>query len=377
MRDHCSRAFILPQAGEATVKWSLRIARVGQVSISVHGAFLLLLGWEVVSGLLDSPADQRGWQALREGLYVLTVLVLLLLHELGHLLAASWCGITTREILLLPLGGIARLDRAPAGVGQEVLVALAGPLVNLLLAGALLGGLVLVHQPFDPRHLSIVSGDYLTRLFWINIALTGCNMLPALPLDGGRVLRAILARKGDQSQANQTALVLGQGLALLAGFVGLLAGDALLLFLALCVWIGAGQDASQVQHALPLASLSVRQAMICDFRTLRPDDSLAVAIGHVLAGFPHDFPVEQEGRLVGMLPRGDLLTALARQGETAKVSEIMRRDYPTATPSQSLQEVLEQFQDSDYQALPVLENGKIVGLLTMDAVGELLALRLS
>lgn len=357
------------------MKWSVRLGRVGNVTFAVHGAFLLLLGWELLTGLLESPADQRGWKALQEGLYVLAVFALLLLHELGHLLAASWCGIVTRSITLLPLGGIARLDRMPANVRQEVIVALAGPLVNLLLAAGLLVGVVLAHPDFTLRRLSLVSGDFLTRLFWINVALAGGNLLPVLPLDGGRVLRAVLARKEDSVQATQSVAAAGQGLALLAGFFGLWSGNALLLFLALCIWIGAGQEASQSQQSLPLATLLVRQAMIREFRTLGPEDTLAVAIGHVLAGFPHDFPVEENGRLRGMVLRSDLLTALARQGEHVRVADIMRQKYPTAIPAQSLQEVLEQFQDCDYQALPVVENDQIVGLLTMDSLGELLALR--
>lgn len=178
---------------------------------------------------------------------------------------------------------------------------------------------------------------------------------------------------------NVTLVVLGAFLLLVwkapEARLSVLAVSVLLLFLALCLWIATVRKTRQAQSILPLASLSVRQAMIRNFRTLAPNDTLAVAIGHVLAGFPHDFPVEEEGRLIGMVPRGDLLTSLARRGETAPVAEVMCREYPSITPAQSLQEVLEHFQDCDYQALPVVENGKVVGLLTMDALGELLALR--
>ncbi len=356
------------------MKWSLRIVRIGNVSLAIHGAFLLLLGWEVLSRLLENPAEQRWWKALQEGLFALVVVALLVLHELGHLLAAARYGSWTREITLLPLGGIARLDRPLPGVRQEVVVALAGPAVNLLLAGLFLGGLALENAANLGGRL-LAAGDFLTRVFWVNVALAGSNLLPGLPLDGGRVLRALLAGQGHPGEGTLTAAAVGQGLALLAGFVGLLTGHALLLFLALCVWIGAAHEASLSQQLLPLATLRVGQTMIRDFRTLRPDDTLAVATRHVLAGFPHDFPVEEEGRLVGMLPRGDLLTALARQGETVPVATVMRRDYPTANPAETLQDVLEHFQNCSYQALPVVQDGKIVGLLTMDALGELLALR--
>ncbi len=370
------------------MKWSVRIVRVGNVTLAVHGAFLLLLGWEMLARWLspDSPGalpaspaggeplDRRGWETLQESLFVLGVFASLLLHELGHFLAAGWLGLGTREVTLFPLGGIARLDRMPAGWSQEVLLALSGPLVNLLLAAAILGWLSHESASGLGTRLQRVPADCLTRLFWVNLGLLGANLLPGLPLDGGRVLRAVLARKENIAQATQTAASMGQGLALLAGFLGLVLGNVLLLFLALCVWIGATHEASLAQQTRPLAALSVRQAMIRDFRTLRTDDSLAVAIGHVLAGFPHDFPVEEDGRLVGMLLRGDLLTALAREGSSAQVGAILRRDYPVANPAQTLQDVLEQFQDSRYQALPVVEDGKVVGLLTMDSLGDLLAL---
>ncbi len=357
------------------MKWSLRLGQVGSVRLAVHGAFLLLLGWEMLSGLLDSPAVLRGQTLVHEGLFVLAVFQLLLLHELGHLLAATRYGVKTREIILLPLGGIARLDRPLAGVGQEVVYAMAGPLVNLFLAGGLLAGLVVAYPGLRLSRLTWDAGGLMTRLFWVNVALAGGNLLPILPLDGGRVLRAVLARREDLVQATQTADVAGQGFLLLVGFTGLLSGNALLLFLALCLWIGSTQEAGPAPQTLSLAGLQVRQAMIRNFRTLRPEDPLAVAIGHVLAGFPHDFPVEENGHLIGMVLRGDLLTTLARRGESTRVAEVMRRDHPTATPAQSLAEVLEQFRDCDFQALPVVQDGKVVGLLTMDALGELLALR--
>jgi predicted transcriptional regulator len=200
-------------------------------------------------------------------------------------------------------------------------------------------------------------------------------------MDGGRVLRALLAMRMDYVRATQVAATVGQGLAFVFGFVGLfgipgiLPPLPMLLFIALFVYIGAAQEANVVAMRSALSGIPVEYAMIRDFHTLTPQDTLAVATRHVLNGFQQDFPVLDGGRLVGVLTRGDLLTALAERGEAGIVGEVMKPQTETADPSEMLQHALARLDESQCPALPVVRNGTVVGILTPENVGEFVMIR--
>jgi stage IV sporulation protein FB len=354
------------------MKWSWKLGTAGAAAWYVHSTFGLLALWLVASRLLGS-GSQYGWrQALQEILFVLSVLVAVLLHELGHLLVARHYGLGVLDILLLPTGGVSRLVSLPERLrlSQDLVMALTGPAVNLLVAAALWGYMMATGAPRLPRP-TLLGGELLPRLFWVNVALAGINLAPALPLDGGRLLRAVLARRGDPVTAAARAAGIGQGLAVVLGIAGLFVGP-LLVFVALCLWIGAVREIVQPIPPARREGIPVRQAMSRAFRTLRPDETLAVPTGYVLGGFAHDFPVEEAGRLIGMLPRGDLLMALARHGEEALVSAVMRRDFQVVAPTERLVEVVQRMRQSACHALPVVENDQVIGLVTMDTLGEFL-----
>jgi CBS domain-containing protein len=204
-----------------------------------------------------------------------------------------------------------------------------------------------------------------------NVILALFNLLPAFPMDGGRALRALLATRMEYTRATQRAAFIGQGLAILFAFLGLL-GNPMLIFIALFVWIGAGQEASMALMKSALAGIPVRRAMLTDFRTLTPSSTLGDAVDLVLAGSQQDFPVVTNGRIEGILTRSDLLAALGRSGRTAAVATTMRRDCPTADASEMLESVLAGLQGRDCHTMPVTERGALVGLVTMDNVGEFL-----
>src|SRR5690349_18311772 len=274
------------------MKWSFRIGRVSGIDIYVHFTFLLLLGWVVLANL----SREGGLDvAIREGLFVLTLFGIIVLHELGHALAARQYGIRTHDITLLPIGGVARLERMPDDPRQELVVALAGPAVNALLAAGIYLGLVMGHGLLHPSAVLQVGGSLLDQLFWVNVTLAVFNLLPAFPMDGGRVLRALLAMRMDYVRATQIAASIGQAMAIVFGLLGLLT-NPFLLFIALFVWIGAAQEASMVQMRTALSGIPVSRAMLTDFHSVAPDDPAKRVLELILAGSQEDFPVVDGGQ---------------------------------------------------------------------------------
>jgi predicted transcriptional regulator len=257
---------------------------------------------------------------------------------------------------------------------QELWVALAGPAVNVVIAAALFSWLV-VTDTFSPlADLGVARGSFLERLMVVNAGLVLFNLLPAFPMDGGRVMRALLASRMEYTRATQLAANVGQGMALLFGFLGLI-GYPFLLFIAFFVWIGAAQEASMVQMKSALGGIPVGRAMLTDFRSLAPSDSLARAVELILAGSQHDFPVIEHGRVVGVLTRGDLLTALPQRGDGVAVFEVMQREFQLVDSGDMLETAMQRLQECACHTLPVQHDGRVVGLLTMDNVGEFVAIQ--
>jgi Zn-dependent protease/predicted transcriptional regulator len=353
------------------MRWSWRIGRIAGIPIAVHGTFVIFLAWVAWGQFMLRHRLADAGTAL---LIILLLFGTVLLHELSHALTAKRFGIPTRDILLLPIGGVSRMERLPANPRQELAVALAGPALNLVLAGVLFLALALRTPLAGAPPKPWAAGDLLAKLFWVNISLAVFNLLPAFPMDGGRVLRAILALRMDRVQATRIAAQIGQGLALWFGLLGLFF-NPMLLFIALFVWIGAAEEAMHEQITSALGEVPVSRAMITAFQTLSPDDALEQAVQHILAGFQQDFPVVEAGRLVGVLTRSRLLAALVQQGARAPVREVMQRQFETAEPSDRLERALARLHRCDCHTLPVVERGRLVGIVTMENIGELLMIR--
>jgi len=349
------------------MKWSWRIGRILGIDVYMHMTFLLLLAWVAASHYLPRRDWREAWSGV---VFILVLFGIVVLHELGHALTARRFGIRTRDITLLPIGGVARLERMPEDPRQEFLVAVAGPAVNVVLA-ILIAAVIVVASGASALfgEFRMVGGDFLLKLLWVNIALAVFNMLPAFPMDGGRVLRALLAMRMDHVRATHIAAQIGQLMAFVFGFIGLFT-NPFLVFIALFVWMGAAGEASMVQMKSSLSGIPVRQAMITDFRSVAPGDPLRVVVDHVLAGFQQDFPVTEDGRLIGVLTRDDLIKAVAGEGLDAPVASIMRREFETADPAEMLETAFLRLQNCDCHALPVVRGDQLVGILTMDNVGE-------
>jgi Zn-dependent protease len=353
------------------MRWSWKLGRFAGIDVFVHATFFLLLGWVGVAHWMVA----RQVSAALEGIvFILAIFACVVLHEYGHALTARRYGIRTRDITLLPIGGLARLERMPEHPIQELWVALAGPAVNVVIAAVLYVWLAATSALVPLEDLAFGAGGFLQRLLLVNLFLVGFNMLPAFPMDGGRVLRALLATRVEYTRATQTAAYIGQGMALLFALVGLFT-NPFLLFIALFVWIGAAQEAAAVQMKHSFGGIPVREAMITDFRALSHRDPIERAVELILEGSQQDFPVLDDERVVGILTRGDLLLALQRHGRLTPVAQVMRRDFPVLYYSDMLEDALRHMQSRHCQMAPVLHHSRLVGLLTAENLGEYLMIQ--
>jgi Zn-dependent protease len=352
-------------------RWSWTLVRVAGVEIRLHVTFLILLGWIVFSQLsrgagLGSVLEAFGLVGM--------VFAIIVLHEFGHILVARRFGIRTRDILLLPIGGVARLDRMPSDPRQELLVALGGPAVNLALAlvafavsGALGGHL-------GPEGLLFTGGPLLARFVWINLLLAGFNLLPAFPMDGGRALRALLSMRMDRVRATDWASGIGRAMAVAFGVIGLF-GNPMLVFVALFVWIGAGEEAAMVHIHASLESMHVRDAMVTSFETLPVTATVADGIERALHSVHREFPLIQGDRLVGIVLANELVEAGSKGHGADPIGSLAHRIEGVAGPGDSVEGALERLAASETHVLPVIESNRMIGLLLPENVVALLTLR--
>jgi Zn-dependent protease/predicted transcriptional regulator len=354
------------------MKWSWKVGRIAGIDVYIHSTFFLLLLWV---GFINLGSDRDVGAALSAVGFVVAIFACVLLHEFGHALMAKRLGFQTRDITLLPIGGLARLERIPRDPMQELWVALAGPAVNVVIAAVLLVWLLATSEWQPISGLGVASGSFVWRVLWVNVILVAFNALPAFPMDGGRVLRAILATQMDHTRATQIAATVGQGMALLFGLVGLFA-NPLLIFIALFVWIGAAQEASLVQMQEALGGIPVRRAMLTEYVAVGPGDSLGRLIELTLAGSQRDFPVTEDGRVIGIVTQDALLRGLTERGRDVPASEVMRTDFQTAEANEMLEAALSRCNEAgDCTVLPVTDHGRLVGLVTGENVGEFIRIQ--
>lgn len=354
------------------MKWQWKLGRFAGIDVYVHATFLLLIGWVGYSYWLE----RQNWgDVLRGILFILALFVCVVLHEYGHALTARKYGIKTRDITLYPIGGVARLERMPDKPIEELWVALMGPAVNVVIAALLFAYLVVTHTLVPIQGLTVSSGSFAERLMMVNLWLVLFNLIPAFPMDGGRVLRALLALRMDYVRATQVAATIGQGLAFILGFIGLFS-NPFLLFIAFFVWIGASQEAGAVQVKSSVSGIPVTRAMLTDFKTLSPRDNLSQVVALILAGSQHDFPVvDANGRVAGILDRDAFMRALTQHGQSAPVMDFVRRDLPEVDSYEMLEMAINRLQESGSKTLPVTHGGQLVGLITMENVTEYLMIR--
>jgi Zn-dependent protease/CBS domain-containing protein len=352
-------------------RWSWTIGRIAGIDIQVHATFLLLLVW---IAYVQYQSIGTAAAAISGVVFVLAVFGSVVLHELGHALTAAHFGVKTRGILLWPLGGVAQLEQIPDEPREELLIAVAGPAVTVVIAVILYLVLRFTGVQVDYHNAFAGNGTFLERLFWINLVLAAFNLLPAFPMDGGRILRALIAMRIDHGRATTIAAGIGQAFALAFGLYGLfVSGNIWLVFIAFFVWIAAASEARASRFKSVLDGIPVSRVMITNVETLSPTDPLSVAVDHVVAGFQHDFPVIENGKVVGILTRSVLMRAVAQGRSGITVGDIMERSFVAAAPNDMLDAALTRLQQCACQTLPVLRDGQLAGVLTLESIGTLVA----
>jgi len=356
------------------VKTSFRVARIAGIDINVHVTFFLILLFGAIQWGI--PWGPRG--ALFGALLMVVLFACVVLHELGHSLVAKAFGIPVRDITLLPIGGVARMDRNPSKPVHELLIAAAGPLVNVVIALALLAA-----TDAGERLATLSGGDPTkqmtpgleTALLWLllaNVFLAGFNLIPAFPMDGGRMLRALLALFLGFSSATRIASAVGQALALGLGLVGLVSGNLLLVLVAMFVFFGAGQERAEEQARVVLGTTRVGDAYNRNAITLAPGTQVTQVVDHILTSYQPDFAVMQGTKLLGVVSRDDILKSLATELSDAYVTGIMHRDVLTVDAGLTLEEVREMMATSGQRLAAVSRGEVFLGLVSREDLAEAL-----
>jgi Zn-dependent protease len=356
----------LPQA--PPLSGTIGLLKVFGVPVRLHFTFVLLAVFLIMVGV---TGDQS---ALVSVVYIDALFGSVLLHELGHALVSKRYGIKTLEIVMFPIGGLARLERMPKA-REELWIALAGPFVNILIAAAIFGTIAIRELPVNLHELiRPTDANLAERIGFGNLILAAFNLIPAFPMDGGRILRSLLARKHSEEVATQMAARAGRALAILMGFYGLLTMQFMLIFIAFFVYLGATQEGAAAMGRALVQGIPVRDAMVTDYRTLPHGATIREAADLLLATSQQDFPVMHAGSVIGLLGRTALLRAMAVEGPDAYVSGTMDRNYVSLAPATDMAEALPVLASAGTCAL-VMENDQLLGLLTTENVSEYLLLR--
>ena len=360
---------------------SFKIGRAFGIDIKVHWTFLLLLVFFAVYGYIQG-GNLLG-MALTAGLIVM-LFGFVLLHEYGHSIVAQRLGIEIQDITLLPIGGVARMKALPEKPSDEVKIAVAGPLVNVALATVLYG---IAYVGFGSNPLQVTGfpntgtsvGGIISYLALINVILAGFNLIPAFPMDGGRVLRGLLATRMGAIQATNIAAFVGQAFAALFFLYGLLGGNFILVLIAVFIFFGATGEAQVVRQREQMRGLTVSDVMGTKGRTetITPYHNFGQVLDAVIHGYQEDFPVvEEDGRLVGILTRKEILSAAHSPERFNNVRDIMKTKFPSLAPGADLfKEGYKLLGESGLRALPVVDNGKLAGMLTIEDIGQASLLR--
>ncbi|PSR14488.1 MAG: site-2 protease family protein [Bacteroidetes bacterium] len=353
-------------------QWSLPIGRFSGIQVYIHWTFMILLAWILVMNYSAGHSlVEGGWSLL----FVLTLFGCIVLHEFGHALTARKFGIKTGDITLYPIGGIASLESMPEKPAQELLVAIAGPTVNFTIA-VLLWGYLRVSGTFPDLaalkdSATLQDQSFVFNLFAANLLLATFNLLPAFPMDGGRVLRALLAFRMDRAKATRVAASVGQLLAIFLVFLGF-SYDFWLVFIGLFVYLGAGGEAAFETSRQILSPHTVRDAMMTKFSALHPADPLGKAVELLLDGQDQEFLVIDQGKVVGILLRLDIIRGLAALGKASPVEKAMQTEFLTLTPELALKDIYPKLVATKCSVFPVVEKGALVGVVDMDNIQELI-----
>jgi Zn-dependent protease/CBS domain-containing protein len=356
------------------MSWSVNIGSIAGTAIRIHVTFILFLAFFFFVGLASGSV----LDAVKPVVFIVLLFACVLAHEFGHIFTARAFGVETPDVTLLPIGGVARLARIPEKPVQELLIAIAGPLVNVAIALVLMAvtsthlGAGLFAAMENPR------ASMVDQLLEANLFIAIFNMIPAFPMDGGRVLRALLAIRLGHVRATEIAAMIGQWAAFAFGFIGLFY-NPLLIFIAIFVYLAAASEAQMVALRAMSRDVPVTAAMVTQFETLTGNEHIDAAVETLLQTSQTDFPVVDESRrLVGIVGRAEIIKALRQLGPNAPVSDVMVKDIPTIERSHRLEEAFRLLQEKSVPAVGVVDYaGRLIGLVTTATIGEMLMVQQS
>ncbi len=347
--------------------WSIPIGRLFGIEIRIHLTFLFLLVfvWSTEAATQDASAALRGLALV--GIIFGSVI----LHELGHALVARGSGIPAKGIILLPIGGVTILDEANVlpdpvnGWKRDIRIAIAGPLVNIFVAGAAALILLATIPGFSLTTRPLLHSTNLLRSFvWANVYLGLFNLLPAYPMDGGRVLRAVFTRSMDMVQATQRAVRIGHIFSIMFMMVGMLVGNWWLVMIGFFLFIGSQLEERSAVFQSVLQSVRLEEVMLTDFATLSPADTLEDALEKAVHTLQDDFPVVRGSDMVGVVSRQKILDALRAEGN-GYVQAVMNRIFDVAAKQESLASAFRKLSTHNLSIIPVVDEQQLVGIITL------------
>lgn len=356
------------------MSWSLKVARFFGINVYIHWTFLILLVWIFMSSI---RAGQDTNEALLGVVFVLALFACVVLHEYGHALMARRFGVGTQRITLLPIGGVASLEKMPEKPSEELLVAIAGPAVNVAIAALLfaymqLAGIGLpTSQLEDPSQISLASA-FIPNLLAVNVILVLFNLIPAFPMDGGRVLRALLAMKYSRATATDIAAKIGQFLAIGFVFFGFMY-NFWLIFIGLFIFLGASGEARYESTRHLLAELKVADVLMHQFTPMHAWEPISTAVHTLLDGQEKDFIVTEHDEIIGTISRDDIVRGLQELGSEARIKQIVNQRWAPLQPDMDLTEAYELMSRQQLNICPVYnEERELLGILNQENILEAL-----
>lgn len=360
--------------------WSFKIGRVFGIDLRVHITFFLIVAWAAY--MWGGVHGHGAGGAIYGAVLILLLFFCVVIHELSHSRMAQHFGAEVASITLLPIGGLAMLRKMPEDPGKELAVSVVGPLSNVVIAAllavvyAVIPGKIALENPEQALEVitSVSLQGLVAYLLFVNIMLAVFNLLPAFPLDGGRVLRSILAQRMPYRKATRAAVAAGQVFAFILGITGLLSGAWLWVIIAVFIYMGAEQEGAGAEMKSVFSRLKVADAAAEDVKVLSPADRLGDVVAIVLHGYQEDFPVLEGEAVTGILTRTNLIDGLHRRGPDVRVGEVMLRDFPAVTPGAPFSEVYDRINETRVKAVPVIEDGKLLGMVTLEHLSEVFML---
>lgn len=350
------------------MRWSLYIGKASGIKIFIHWTFLILVLWVIQVQIFQ----RQGIIGILVNLsFLIAVFTCVVLHELGHAITARRFNSKTRDIILLPIGGIARMENLPEKPMQELLVAVMGPAVNIVISAILFIVLKLTNTfPSSINDINNASpANFLFQLFAINLFLALFNFIPAFPMDGGRVLRALLSLKLSRMKATRIASYAGQFIAILFVFFGF-SYNPMLVFIGLFIFLGAQAEVKMEGTLSALREIKVSDVMMQRYSVLQPGDSLSKAVDLLLDSQEHSFIVKDNDEIKGTLSRKEIIEGLSKFGKDVSVAKVMQTNVALLKPGDLVQDIMQKFSDNAEAIMPVFDGKKIIGVLDLENITE-------